>query len=150
MLPALRRMLETAFSPPYAPRHVSSDPGLVGGLHASSRRYVPSYIGMHTVHTYRSYAGGEPYGYLPEIYVQPVYRLRELVKAVRDAMEDGQEYISIFNERGNCTGLWINESEPEPDGEGGMVMGRLVYVLQRPEEDHQELFTNAVNRLLKR
>ena len=45
---------------------------------------------MHTVHTYRCYAGGEPYGYLPEIYVQPVYKLRELVKAVRDAMEDGQ------------------------------------------------------------
>ena len=117
-------------------------------VYVSSRRYVPSYIGMHTVHTYRSYAGGEPYGYLPEIYVQPVYRPRT-GQAVRDAMEDGQEYISIFNERGNCTGLWINEQSPSPMARAAWSWETGV-CSSTPEEEHQELFTNAVNRLLKR
>lgn len=99
---------------------------------------------MHTVHTVREYGTGEIYGYMPEIYIYPAFRLRDIVKHVRDAMEEGIDKIAVFDERGNCDGLWINEAEPEPDGEGGWDEVKPEYILHRPTED-AEFFNKAVN-----
>lgn len=99
---------------------------------------------MHTVHTVREYGAGEIYGYMPEIYIYPAFRLRDIVKHVRDAMEEGIDKIAVFDERGNCDGLWINEAEPEPDGEGGWTEAKPEYVLHRSTTD-AESFNRAVS-----
>lgn len=104
---------------------------------------------MHTVHTLREYGVGEAYGYMPDIYIYPAFRLRDIVKHVRDAMEEGLSKVAVFDERGNCTGVWIDESEPEPDGEGGMQATKPCYFLMRPEEGNSDAFNRAVNTLYK-
>lgn len=104
---------------------------------------------MHTVHTLREYGAGEAYGYMPDRYIYPAFRLRDIVKHVRDAMEEGLDKVAVFDERGNCSGVWIDESEPEPDGEGGMQATKPCYFLMRPEEGNSDAFNRAVNTLYK-
>lgn len=102
---------------------------------------------MQTVHVYRNYGVGEVYGYMPDIYVHSVHRLTDLIKHVRDAMEEGYERIAVFDEEGDCSGLWIDESEPEPDGEGGMMLTKPSYHLLRPDYDNAAVFNRAVDIL---
>lgn len=102
---------------------------------------------MQTVHVYRNYGVGEVYRYMPDIYVHSVHRLTDLIKHVRDAMEEGYERIAVFDEEGDCSGLWIDESEPEPDGEGGMMLTKPCYLLLRPDYDNAAVFNRAVDIL---
>jgi hypothetical protein len=83
------------------------------------------------MHTIRNYNSNGPY--FPS--TQGVYqaaRLRELIMHVRVCMQDGDYQIGVFDDDGQCKGIWTDEAEPEPDGEGGMVLGRPAYVLYRP------------------
>lgn len=59
-------------------------------------------------------------------------RLKDLIFHVRLCMEDNDYQIGIFDENGECKGMWLEESEPEPDGEGGMIQGKPCYTLYRP------------------
>lgn len=98
---------------------------------------------LHTVVTVQDYGTGRIYGYMPDIYIYSAFRLRDIVKHVRDGMEEGVDKIAVFDERGNCDGLWINEAEPEPDGEGEWIETKPNYVLHRSTTD-AESFNKAV------
>lgn len=47
-------------------------------------------------------------------------------------MEDGDYQIGVFDDEGQCKGIWVDESEPIDDGEGGMTLSKPDYVLYRP------------------
>ena len=105
---------------------------------------------MHTIHTYRDYGVGSIYGYMPDIYIYPATRLRDVLKHVRDAMEEGYERIGVFDDRGECCGVWLDESEPELNGEGEMQLKNPRYSLMRLNKDNAEAFSRVVNVLYKR
>lgn len=47
-------------------------------------------------------------------------------------MEDADYQIGVFDDDGECKGIWVDESEPEPDGEGDWRNSKPAYVLYRP------------------
>ena len=56
------------------------------------------------------------------------------VSVVRALMEEGNaDLIGVF-EDDKCKGIWHNDAEPEPDGEGGWDMPTASYALARPSE----------------
>lgn len=73
-----------------------------------------------------------PY-YKPENEVVEIDSLTRMVSFVRNLMEDDVDHIAVFDSSWKCTGVWIADAEPEPDGEGGWMMPRPVYVLHRPD-----------------
>jgi hypothetical protein len=58
--------------------------------------------------------------------------LTELIMHVRMCMDDGDYQIGIFDDDGECLGIWVDEAEPEPDGEGDWRYPKPFYVLHRP------------------
>ena len=60
--------------------------------------------------------------------------LSSLIATVRGFMEDGCELISVWAEDENprCIGLWEDDSQPEPDGEGSWYWPKAIYRLRRP------------------
>jgi len=83
---------------------------------------------MHYVCNYNS---NGPY-FPPTQGCYQAARLKELIMHVRVCMEDGDYQIGIFDDAGECKGIWVDESEPEPDGEGGWSQNKPFYVLHRP------------------
>lgn len=61
-----------------------------------------------------------------------VSSLKELILNVRASMEDNSYQIGVFDADGQCKGIWVDESEPFSDGEGGYLMSPPAYVLYRP------------------
>ena len=57
--------------------------------------------------------------------------VRDIIFHTRLAMADYDSCIAVFHDN-RCVGLWEDDSEPEPDGEGGWVMPKGYYVLRRP------------------
>ena len=49
--------------------------------------------------------------------------LKDVLFHTRLAMEDLEHVISVWHDD-QCVGLWEDDSEPEPDGEGGWNMPR--------------------------
>jgi hypothetical protein len=47
-------------------------------------------------------------------------------------MEDNDDQIGVFDDDGNCKGVWIDEAEAISDGEGGYIREKPCYVLYRP------------------
>ena len=71
--------------------------------------------------------------------------LKELVFHTRLAMEDGEDIVAIYH-GDQCIGLWEDDSEPEPDGEGGWIMPRGNYALRRPGGRSARAFEMMANR----
>lgn len=83
------------------------------------------------MYTVRSYSSNGPY-FAATRGIYNAASLRQLIFHVRQCMEDNEYQVGIFNENNQCIGMWLDEAEPEPDGEGGMTMGKACYVLYRP------------------
>lgn len=90
---------------------------------------------MTTIATYK--ANG-PY-FPPTIMRYKAASLRELLWHVRMAMADGEDIIAVVDAQGRCKGLWENDAEPEPDGEGGWGWTAPVYRLLREGKDFDKL-----------
>ena len=80
--------------------------------------------------TVRTWSNGGPY-YADSFYKYEASSLKDLISHVRMAMEDHEQYIGIFHDD-ECIGLWEDETEPEPDGEGGWDWLKGYYVQRRP------------------
>lgn len=81
--------------------------------------------------TVRTYSENGPY-FPPTQGIYQASRLRDIIFHTRLCMEDGDYQIGIFDADGICKGIWLDEAEPVPDGEGGMTMERKNYALYRP------------------
>lgn len=90
--------------------------------------------------SYRNYG---PY-YEADSEVTQVNSLTQMIYCVRNLMEDGVDYVAVFDSSWKCTGLWIDDSEPEPDGEGGWLMPHPAYVLHRPDTKSRYQFDVCV------
>ena len=80
--------------------------------------------------TVRTYRDNGPY-WEPTVMIYQAASLRDVLFHTRLAMEDGEHTIGVWHDD-QCIGLWEDDSEPEPDGEGGWLMPRGYYVLRRP------------------
>lgn len=76
-------------------------------------------------------------------------RLKDLIFHVRLCMEDNDYQIGIFDEDGECKGMWLEESEPEPDGEGGMIQGKPCYTLYRPGSMSERMWRLHLSKFKK-
>lgn len=81
--------------------------------------------------TVRNYSDNGPY-FAPTRGSYQASSLSQMIFHIRLCMEDHDYQIGIFDEDGKCKGIWLDEAEPEPDGEGGMTMGKPCYALYRP------------------
>lgn len=80
--------------------------------------------------TIRCYNDNGPY-FPPTEGIYQAASLKDVLFHVRMCMDSGDQQIGLFDANGECKGMWLDEAEPEPDGEGGMTMGRACYVLHR-------------------
>lgn len=80
--------------------------------------------------TVRTYQNNGPY-FPPTVMKYQAACLRDVIFHTRMAMEDGEQYIAVFHDD-RCMGVWEDDSEPEPDGEGGWLMPGASYLLRRP------------------
>lgn len=76
-------------------------------------------------------------------------RLKELIFHVRLCMEDNDYQIGIFDDNGECKGMWLEEAEPEPDGEGGMIQGKPCYTLYRPGSMSERMWRMHLSKFKK-
>lgn len=90
---------------------------------------------MTTIYAYRDQG---PY-WIPDRYKHDVFCIAELIKVIRDLMEESVDFIAVYTNK-DCKALWVNDIEPEPDGEGGWYMPKNVYVLTRPSAKNKFLF----------
>ncbi len=81
--------------------------------------------------TIRTYDSNGPY-FPPTQGVYQASSLKEMIFHIRQSMEDGEYQIGFFDADGECKGIWTDEAEPEPDGEGGWHHTKPFYVLHRP------------------
>lgn len=73
--------------------------------------------------------------------------LRDVLFHVRLAMEDSEDLIGIFNAEGKCKGIWANEPDAIPDGEGGWDKGPNCYILYRPDSTGAGIFNYMLARI---
>lgn len=59
--------------------------------------------------------------------------LSDFIETVKEFKEDQNDYIAVFKNN-QFFGIWINDAEPEPDGEGGWLMPSAVYILLRADK----------------
>lgn len=81
--------------------------------------------------TVRNYDDNGPY-FAPTQGVYQAPSLRDVIFHIRQCMEDNDYQIGLFDADGQCKGIWLDEAEPESDGEGGMMLGKPCYRLYRP------------------
>lgn len=81
--------------------------------------------------TIRTFQGNGPY-FPPTQGCYQASSLKELLFHTRLCMEDNDYQIGIFDEDGQCKGMWLDEADAISDGEGAMVLGKPCYVLYRP------------------
>ena len=96
--------------------------------------------------TIRTYTGNGPY-FAPTVMKYQATSLKEVLVHVRMAMEDGEDTIGAFNEDNVCYGIWENDAEPEPDGEGDWLMPRPMYVLRRPGGKAAQTFVRMAKKM---
>lgn len=78
----------------------------------------------------RTYFDNGPY-FDPTIETTAVGTIPSFLYVIRLAMEEGVDTIAVFKDE-ECTGMWVAEAEPEPDGEGSWYMPLPCYELYRP------------------
>lgn len=80
--------------------------------------------------TIRTYSDNGPY-FAPTVMKYQAASVKDVLFHTRLAMEDGEQYIAVFHDD-RCVGVWEDDSEPEPDGDGSWYMPRGSYLLRRP------------------
>lgn len=93
----------------------------------------------------RSYKDNGPY-FAPSQGSYQAARLKDFIFHVRLCMEDEEDYISVWKDD-ECLGIWRNECEGVPDGEGGWDRGESAYILHRPDCKEQWLFSYMKRKL---
>lgn len=73
-------------------------------------------------------------------------RLKDIIFHVRQCMEDCDYQIGVFDDDGECKGIWVDESEPECDGEGDWRLPTPAYRLYRPGEMSNALWNLHVRK----
>lgn len=96
--------------------------------------------------TVRTFSDNGPY-FPPTVMKYQANCLKDVLFHTRLAMEDGEDTIAVYHDD-HCVGLWQNDAEPEPDGEGGWLMPSPCYVLLREENKPQSGF-QAIVRLFQ-
>ncbi len=81
--------------------------------------------------TIRSYDSNGPY-FPPTQGVYQANSLKDVLFHIRQCIDDGEYQIGLFDDAGKCKGIWQDEGESEPDGEGGWTYAPKAYVLYRP------------------
>jgi hypothetical protein len=82
-----------------------------------------------TLTTVRTYKANGPY-FPPTVMKYQAASTKDILFHCRLAMDDGEDLIGVFH--GDvCKGIWENDTEPEPDGEGGWEWPSASYVLKR-------------------
>lgn len=61
-------------------------------------------------------------------------------------MEDSDYQIGLFDADGECKGIWVDEAEPEPDGEDGWLNPPAAYKLYRPGDVGKELWRLMISK----
>jgi hypothetical protein len=95
--------------------------------------------------TIRNYDSNGPY-FPPTQGLYQAARLKEVIFHVRQCMEDGDYQIGLFDADGDCKGIWVDEAEPEPDGEDGWLSPSPVYRLYRPGDVSKGLWRLMVSK----
>lgn len=67
-------------------------------------------------------------------YSIPVNSITEMIHNVRNLMELGVDKIAVFDSLNGCKALWVEDAEPEPDGEGGFFMPEASYTFYRASQ----------------
>ena len=115
----------------------------LGSIVLSTGREALSSLKAMTV-TVNLWTDEGPY-HAPSLHCYKVDSLAALIGEVKEAMENNAQYIGIMKD-GECLGFWEDDSEPEPDGEGGWYFPRQAYVLRRPNNGGH---FDTVTRLLR-
>ena len=92
-----------------------------------------------------TYTDNGPY-FAPSRGSYQAARLKDFIFHVRLCMEDNEDLISIWKDD-ECLGIWRNEYEGVPDGEGGWDRGESAYILHRPDCKEQWLFSYMKRKL---
>jgi hypothetical protein len=103
---------------------------------------------MTTVRTYKS--NGPYFPCFP--CTQGVYQaasLKDVLFHVRVAMENGDYLIGIFDSEGKCKGIWQDDAEAIPDGEGGMMLEAPAYELYREHEMSPGMWELTISKFRK-
>jgi hypothetical protein len=79
--------------------------------------------------TVRTFSDNGPY-FPPTVMQYQASSLKDVLFHTRLAMEDKEHCIAVFHDD-LCVGVWEDDSEPEPDGEGSWYMPRGNYLLRR-------------------
>lgn len=80
--------------------------------------------------------------YLPaDTHRIPVGTLADMLSNVRNLMDLEVDKIAVFDDNGQCKAIWIDEAEPEPDGEGGFFMPSSSYTLYRANQLSEKMMT---------
>jgi len=97
------------------------------------------------MYTVRSFNNNGPY--FPA--TRDVYQaasLKDFIFHVRQCMEDNEYMIGLFDDNGQCKGIWEDCAEAMSDGEGGMVLEKPSYVLHRPGSLSDGMWSLMVNK----
>jgi len=86
--------------------------------------------------TIRTYQDNGPY-FPPSKGCYQAARLKHLVFHVRQAMEDREDTIAIFDQQGSCKGIWRLDVEGHVDSAGDAIVDHEGYELMRPDTKEQ-------------
>ncbi len=64
-------------------------------------------------------------------------------------MEYGDYQMGVFDEDGQCKGIWVDEAEPMENEEGCKVLGPNCYVLYRPGSISKGLWNLHLSKFKK-
>lgn len=98
--------------------------------------------------TVRNYSDNGPY-FPPTQGVYQASSLKEIIFHTRLCMDDGDYQIGIFDNDGQCKGMWVDEADVVSDGEGGMMLGKSCYTLYRPGDMSAGLWNLHLSKFKK-
>lgn len=73
--------------------------------------------------------------------------LKQFIFHVRLAMDDEEDIIGIYDDDGNCKGLWQRELEGHVDSAGDTIVDHMGYELLRPDTNSKWLWEFLQGRL---
>ena len=100
------------------------------------------------MHTVRSFNNNGPY--FPA--TRDIYQaasLKDFIFHVRQCMEDNEYQIGLFDDNGQCKGMWVDETDVISDGKGGMMLGKSCYTLYRPGDISTSLWNLHLSKFKK-
>ena len=98
---------------------------------------------MTTIYTFQD---NGPY-FPPSKGLYQAARLKDLLFHVRQAMEDREDTIAIFDQQGSCKGIWCREVEGHVDSAGDSIVDHEGYELMRPKTKEQWLWNRLQEKV---